>query len=65
MVWFRFSHYHWLNPSIVGTGVVGVAIVGSGNDGGYSPQYGYGPAAGLFYNEGYMVTGYERIGSLN
>ena len=39
--------------------------MGSGNDGGYSPQYGYGPAAGLFYNEGYVVTGYERIGSLN
>ena len=57
-------HYHWLYPSVVGLDVVGIVIVGNYYAGGYSPQNIYGPAAGLFFNESYLVDGHRVIGSL-
>lgn len=58
-------HYHWLYPSVVGLDVVGIVIVGNWSDGGYSPQYGYGPVAGLFFNESYLVDAHAGVGSPN
>ena len=60
----RFSHYHWLHPYVIGTDAVGVVIVGNYHAGGYSPQNIYGPVAGLFFNESYLVDGHRVIGSL-
>ena len=39
--------------------------MGNWSDGGYSPQYGYGPVAGLFFNESYLVDAHDGVGSLN
>ena len=58
-------HYHWLHPSVSGEDAVGVVVVGSNSDGGYSTLYGYGPVAGLFHNLGFAVDANYLIGSLN
>ena len=58
-----FSDYHWIEPSVNGTGVDGVVVVGNWHDGGYSPLYGYGPVAGLFHNLGHSVDPARGIGS--
>lgn len=39
--------------------------MGNYHGGGYSPTESYGPVAGLFFNQGYIVDAHRVIGSLN
>ena len=61
----RFSHYHRPFPSDIGLVVVGIVIVGNWHEGNYSATSGYGPVAGLFFNQSYFVDAHVGIGSLN